>query len=146
MRLLRSHQKTKGISIHSNTNPTESYFSPIIGGQVRVSRGVPITTHFNGNFTISGMQIFGTPAGFNDDILSVATVIPHEPQTATEWVNRNAARLTKYAGQYVAITNKGIVAVTDDFEAIYAKTKKKGIINPLVFKIPKAVSRSVGHE
>jgi hypothetical protein len=142
MRLLRSNKRSKGISIHSKSNPTRSYFGPVTGGQVKVFHGASILTDFTGNLVVNGPQhLFGTPIGLVDNIWSSVAVVPDIPATATEWIERNTGRLTKYAGQYVAITNKGIVAVADDFEGIYAKSKKKGIMNPLVFKIPKANSR-----
>jgi hypothetical protein len=60
----------------------------------------------------------------------------NEPMTASEWVTRNQTKLSKYAGQYVAITGKGIVATNSDFDTVYRKAREKGVINPLVFKVP----------
>lgn len=58
-------------------------------------------------------------------------------QTATEWVDGNRAKLHRYKGMYVAVTGTGIVAVSENFDDVYAKAKSKGITNPLVFKVPK---------
>lgn len=58
--------------------------------------------------------------------------------TASEWVEKNRGKLQKYAGEYVAINHNGVVATADNLDDAFLKAKNKGVINPLVFKVPKS--------
>lgn len=78
----------------------------------------------------------------SSDRLSSPTISWSKPVTAAEWVERNSGKLLKYAGQYIAVTHSGIVARSNDFNDVYAKSKQKGIMNPLVFKVPKPSEHS----
>lgn len=62
---------------------------------------------------------------------------PREPATASEWVQQNSSRFRRFAGRWVAVTNKGIVAASRDFDDVFAKAKQHGVANPLVFLVPK---------
>ena len=58
-------------------------------------------------------------------------------ETATDWVARNQDRLASHAGKYIAVSSTGLIGVSDDFDEVFRKARAKGVMNPLVFKMPK---------
>lgn len=64
------------------------------------------------------------------------------PKTADEWVRRNFGKIQRHSGKWVAVTERGIVGTSKDFDETYAIAKAKGIINPLVFKVPSKDTRT----
>lgn len=58
------------------------------------------------------------------------------PATADEWVRDNNEKLQRYKDRWVAVTSKGVVAYSSDFDDVYTKAKAKGVSSPLVFKVP----------
>ena len=68
------------------------------------------------------------------------------PPTAYEWVERNIKLLDKFAGRWVAVTSRGMVAESDDFETVYREAKAKRVDDPLVFKVPKAPEVEFRHK
>jgi hypothetical protein len=52
-----------------------------------------------------------------------------------EWLATHPSEVAKYAGQYIAVVGRKIVAHGYDFEAVFHKAKKIGD-NPLFDKVP----------
>ena len=52
-----------------------------------------------------------------------------------DWVQRNTRKLQRYAGQWIAVTNHGVIASSTDFNQVYERARNKGIESPLVFKV-----------
>lgn len=65
------------------------------------------------------------------------TKSPSKPSTASEWVRRNESRLRKYAGKWIAVTEKGVIANANDMEAEASQAKLQGFPNSMIFKMPK---------
>lgn len=61
---------------------------------------------------------------------------PAEPKTAADWVRQNSDKLRRYTKRWVAVTRRGVIASSDDFDDVYAKAKQRGVANPLVFRVP----------
>lgn len=107
------------------------------GHQVKLLR---MATHASeATFTTNvGEQSFQISSVSSFPNITPIVKIVNQPLTASEWVEQNRRKLSKHAGKYVAITRAGIVATADNFDDIYSKSKEKGVLNPLVFKVPKA--------
>ena len=58
------------------------------------------------------------------------------PQSDHEWVSQNMPEVQQYKGKWIAVTEKGIIAVSNDFNDVCLKSEGKGIKNPLIFKVP----------
>jgi hypothetical protein len=58
------------------------------------------------------------------------------PSTADEWVQQNINKVQQHAGQWIAVTHKGIVATSGDFDDVFGKAREQGIANPMVFRVP----------
>lgn len=58
------------------------------------------------------------------------------PSTADDWVQQNTDKLRRFVGRWVAVSPKGIIAASKDFDEVFLKSKERGVLNPLVFKVP----------
>lgn len=88
---------------------------------------------------IRGRQHEATGTGLVADFMPEIVERPkteHDFSTADEWVRENLESLKRHAGKWVAVSEKGIVGVSTDFDEVFHQAKEKGIINPLVFKVP----------
>lgn len=56
--------------------------------------------------------------------------------TAWEWMRRNQKKTLKHRGKWLAVSSSGIVGTSDDFDDVYVQARKRGVSNPLVFKVP----------
>ena len=92
-------------------------------GQIRFTAPVPYTNiHVSEPTTNLGM---------------VAPIVRKgPPSTANEWVERNMRRVQNQAGKWVAVTHRGIIATSTDFDDVFRKAESQGVSNPLVFKVP----------
>ena len=84
------------------------------------------------------MDVGFSYAGFTAQDAGSLSIRPQKPTTPSEWLRRNAGKINRYAGQWVAITKSGIVASSSDFDQVFQQAKERGAPNPLVFKVPKA--------
>jgi hypothetical protein len=72
-------------------------------------------------------------------VASPATSTPQRraaPRTANEWVRLHQDKLQPYRGKWLAVGPTGIVGHSDDFSAVFTQAHKRGVSDPLVFKIP----------
>ncbi len=60
-----------------------------------------------------------------------------EPPSAQGWLARHQNEVYgAYAGKWVAIGRFGVVAASVDFDEIYRRSKRAGLRDPVVFKVP----------
>lgn len=58
------------------------------------------------------------------------------PRSASEWLSENRDKLSRFANRWIAITAKGVIAKSDDFDEVYALAQERGVLNPMVIKVP----------
>lgn len=61
--------------------------------------------------------------------------VKYPGETEHDWLATHPMEVAKYAGQYIAVIGKKIVAHGHDFEKVYEKAKRYGE-NPLFDKVP----------
>lgn len=140
MQIRRRRENVSSRSIrNTSTNSLKASLFSGVNGQIRIFHSGTLSPQMNLGAEIEGQtfSIVGQPTQTSLPVM----ISLGKPTTATEWLDHNVARLAKYAGKYVAITHSGIVANADDLDEVYYQAKKRGVMNPLVFKVPKATSR-----
>ncbi len=111
--------------------------SPMVGGRIHFANKILPTVEVFSS-TISIRNTFAPTTGGN--IVNLP-IVRSNSITATEWLSLNKRLVARHPGKYVAISNKGIIAVAEDSNNIYRKARELGILNPLVFKVPKVSER-----
>ena len=136
MKIVRNtHNKARTGSLSRSSND----------GHARLIRGTSNgAMRLHGGDTLASNVKLGSvvvqPTVVNVFVTSQASITPsprpQRPQTAEEWVAQNTEKLQRYAGKWIAVSNRGIVASSSDFDDVFAKAQRKGVPNPLTFKVP----------
>jgi len=134
MRIQNRASRTRSIAIRPGTNTV----TPI-----RMMRSAVQPVLIRGG--VSGSLVGGVSMTWSSVQSEAWTTKPgksprhfaQKPETAEEWVQQNLSVFPRYAGQWVAVSEIGIVAHTTDFDEVFFKAREQGIMTPLVFKVPK---------
>ena len=54
----------------------------------------------------------------------------------TRWASENEASLRSFAGEWVAIKGTELIGHSSDIQALVQEVEKRGVVNPLIIKIP----------
>lgn len=134
MRIDRSRAPTNAQHVHEahTTGATR---------RVTVTRGTAVSVEF------LAVQPSATQYIHSAATVPAAAVQRARPATraysASEWVQRNQAKLRPYRGKWVAVSSSGLVGHSTDFDEVFVEARRRGVDNPLVFKVPTPGRRKV---
>jgi len=72
----------------------------------------------------------------NSTPYAINTPKPGSPRTPLEWMAKYPEKVWRYKGEWVALTRSGVIAHANDFDRVYSLARSKGVLNPLVFRVP----------
>lgn len=136
---MRIHRQAKRITIRGQTNTGTGV------SQYLSARAGPISANMHAGTNVGRVAhlVSNAVLGYQSTAFTVkpgpsAPTTRDKPITANEWVQRHLDKVLQLRGKWVAISNNGIVATSDDFDEVFNKARGKGVSTPLVFKVPSA--------